>query len=122
MAKHILLVFSNPTSGKESEYNEWYDKVHIPDVLNVRGFMSAVRFKVAQAQLDGTTNHPYKYLSLYELGTDDLAASLTELRNRLGTKDMVVSDAIDLTGAQAIAFTEVAGRVLKDVGRARQRA
>ncbi len=116
MARHVLLVFSNPTPGKESEYNEWYDKVHIPDVLKVPGFASAARFRIAQSQLDGTTNHPYRYLSLYELETGDLAASLKELRSRLGTAAMVVSDAIDLNGAQAIAFTEVAGRVVRRRG------
>ena len=50
MAKYTFVVLSNPTTpGQEAEYNEWYDKIHIPDVLNVPGFVAAQRFKIADS-------------------------------------------------------------------------
>ena len=67
MAKYTFVVLSNSTTpGQEAEYNEWYNKIHIPDVLNVPGFVAAQRFKVADAQLaDRAPAH--RYLALYEI-------------------------------------------------------
>jgi hypothetical protein len=123
MAKYTFVVLSNPTTpGQEAEYNEWYNKIHIPDVLNVPGFVAAQRFKVADAQLaDRAPAH--RYLALYEIDTDDIKGSLKELQKRVGTDDMVMSDAIDMKGIVAATFTPVAERVLaKDVQRPRRAA
>jgi hypothetical protein len=122
MAKYTFVVLSNPTTpGQEAEYNEWYN-IHIPDVLNVPGFVAAQRFRLADAQFaDGTPAH--RYLALYEIDTDDIKGSLKELQKRVGTDDMVMSDAIDMKGLVAATFTPVAERVLaKDVQRSRRAA
>jgi hypothetical protein len=123
MAKYTFVVLSNPTTpGQEAEYNEWYNKIHIPDVLNVPGFVAAQRFRLADAQFaDGAPAH--RYLALYEIDTDDIKGSLKELQKRVGTDDMVMSDAIDMKGIFAATFTPVAERVLaKDVQRSRRAA
>ena len=123
MAKYTFVVLSNPTtSGQEAEYNEWYNKIHIPDVLNVPGFVAAQRFKVADAQLaDRAPAH--RYLALYEIETDDPRRSLDDLKKRIGTADMVMSDAIDMKGISAALFKPAAERVLaKDVQRPRRAA
>ena len=31
--RFVQVVFSNPAEGKEDEFNEWYDTVHIPELL-----------------------------------------------------------------------------------------
>jgi hypothetical protein len=123
MAKYTFVVLSNPTTpGQEAEYNEWYNKIHIPDVLNVPGFVAAQRFTLAEAQLgDGPRAH--RYLALYEIETDDAKATLKELQKRVGTADMVMSDGIDMKGISAGLFKPVAERVLaKDVQRPRRAA
>ncbi len=116
------MVLTNPTPGKEAEYNERYNKQHIPDVLNVTGFVSAQRFRLADTQ-NGGDEKAYKYLALYEIETNDLADVFKELAARRGTADIVMSDAIDLKGANACAFTPVAEKVMaKDVTRPRRAA
>ncbi len=123
MAKYTFVVLSNPTTpGQEAEYNEWYNRIHIPDVLNVPGFVAAQRFKLADTQFaDGKPAH--RYLALYEIETDDIKGSLKELQKRIGTADMVMSDGIDMKGISAGLFTPVAERVLaKDVQRPRRAA
>jgi len=121
MAKYTFVVLTNPTSGKEAEYNKWYNEQHIPDVLNVPGFVAAQRFRLADAQM-GDEN-PHRYLALYEIETADLAGALKELTARVGTADMVMSDAIDLKGVGAHIFTPVAEKVqAKDVLRPRRAA
>jgi hypothetical protein len=123
MAKYTFVVFSNPTTpGQEAEYNEWYNKVHLADVLNVPGFVAAQRFKLAEAQF-GNGSHTHRYLALYEIETDNAKASLDELKKRIGTADMVMSDGIDMQGISVGLFTPVGERMLaKDVQRPRRAA
>lgn len=122
MAKYTFVVLTNPTPGKEAEYNKWYNEQHIPDVLNVPGFVAAQRFRLADAQM--TDKAPvHRYLALYEIETDDLASALAELKARGGTADMVMSDAIDLKNVGAFLFAPVAEKVqAKDVLRPRRAA
>ena len=122
MAKYIFVVLTNPTTpGQENEYNEWYNGQHIPDVLNVPGFVAAQRFRLADTQMG--KNNPYKYLALYEIETDDLESALKDLQSRTGTDDMIMSNAIDLKNVGAYLFTPVAEKVeAKDVRRPRRAA
>ena len=121
MAKHTFIVFTNPVEGKESEYNDWYNRQHVPDVLNVPGFVSCQRFRLADAQMSRDGNRVHKYLAVYEIETDDLAATLKELRARGGTAEIVPSDAIDLKNVATYVFTPIAEKVLaSDVRRPRR--
>jgi hypothetical protein len=123
MAKYTFVVLTNPTPGKETEYNRWYNEQHIPDVLQASGFVCAQRFRLADTQMGGDTNKPYKYLALYEIETDDLAASLKDLASRANTPDMVMSDAIDLKNVGGFIFTPIAEKVTaKEVARPRRAA
>jgi hypothetical protein len=123
MPKYTFVVMTNPVDGKEAEFNEWYNSNHIPDVLNVPGFVSGHRFRLADAQMGGEASRAYKYLALYEIETDDLAATLKELRARGGTADIVPSDAIDTKKVGAFVFTPIAEKVMaKDVKRPRRAA
>ncbi|MER5756361.1 hypothetical protein [Streptomyces sp. NPDC002088] len=45
MTKYILHVESRPTSEEVvDEFNRWYDEVHLPEVVALDGFVSAVRY------------------------------------------------------------------------------
>ncbi len=66
---------------KEVEWNEWYDKVHLPDVLAQGVFATATRFKDTNAELKpGET----RYSAVYETSWPDVLAAQAELGNRLG--------------------------------------
>jgi hypothetical protein len=123
MPKYTFVVLTNPTPGKEAEFNRWYNEQHIPDVLQAQGFVAAQRFRLADTQMGDDTNKPYKFLALYEIETDDLAASLKDLASRANTPEMVMSDAIDIKNVGAFVFTPAAEKVLaKDVARPRRAA
>jgi hypothetical protein len=120
--KYTFVVLTNATEGKEAEFNRWYNEQHIPDVLNVPGFVCAQRFRLADTQA-GKPDQSHKYLALYEIETDDLEATLREMRARGGTADMIMSDAIDLKAANARIFEPVAEKVMaRDVSRPRRAA
>lgn len=113
MSKYIFVVLTNAAGGRDGEFNEWYNRRHIPDVLRVPGFVAAQRFRLADQQMgDGASR--WRYLALYELETDDLAGALKELQARLGTPAMVMSESLDMKGIGAYVFAPLAERVLAD--------
>ncbi len=104
-ATHRLMVFSNPVAGREDEYNEWYDGIHISEVLEVDGFVACQRF-VADAAAE---DPPAKYLAVYEIDADDPVAAYTNLRGATG--EMNVTDAIDRESVVSWIFTAHGERV-----------
>lgn len=111
MAKYTFVVFTNPVAGKEDEFNAWYNNHHVPDVLNVPGFVSGQRFCLADTQFS-REERPRKYLALYEIETNDIEGTLKELRKRGGTADIVPSDAIDMQNVSTFIVTPVAEKVM----------
>ncbi|WP_067673016.1 DUF4286 family protein [Nocardia miyunensis] len=91
MPKYTFVVFTNAVEGQDSEYNEWYDGTHVPDVLAVPGFVSARRFKITGNE-HGAVPPPGKYLALYDIETDDIERTMADLHGRAGTSAMLISD------------------------------
>lgn len=105
---YTFLAFKNAVEGKQDAFNKWYDKHHLIDVINVPGFVSTRRFRLVPTQVQFNTATPaYRYLALYEIETDDVAASLQEIVNRAGGVDMMTIDAIDMSGLSAPRYEEI---------------
>jgi len=70
----LLTVESNCCDpSREKEFNDWYNKIHLPDILETPGFVCAVRYEnTSPAEGQG------KFLAMYEIETDDLAQTLAE--------------------------------------------
>jgi hypothetical protein len=62
----LLLNAMNIPTEHEADFNDWYDKEHIPALSAVPGVLSARRFR-------GTGNR--KYVALYHLATPDVVES-----------------------------------------------
>ena len=68
--KAVLIVLTNPGSpDADAAYNDWYTKVHVPYVLEVPGYVSAIRYKAFPAWLP----IPQQYLTIYDLNVTDAA-------------------------------------------------
>ncbi len=68
MTKWLLVVGTNCADAvREKEFNEWYDKTHLPDVLETPGFVRATRYENTNP-----TEGQAKFLALYEIETDNL--------------------------------------------------
>lgn len=66
---HVVQVNARP--DRVDEFNEWYERVHIPDVLGIPGVLSARRYELADDQLGRRAReYPYRFLTLYELDGD----------------------------------------------------
>jgi hypothetical protein len=93
MARYTFVVLTNPTAGKEDEFNRWYDEVHVPEVLMVPGFTGASRLRLVPGE-DPQPAH--RYLALYEIDSDDPQAVLTELQRRVTAGEIAMTDALDM--------------------------
>lgn len=58
-ANGLLAVWTDIAPEAEREFNEWYNKEHIPQLLGVPGFLSGRRYQAVEGEP--------KYLALYEL-------------------------------------------------------
>ena len=93
MSKHLLLVLTNPAPGREDEFNDWYTSRHLDDVLEVPGIVAAQRFALSPVQRM-TPPLPWSYFAIYEVETENLAATVQALAGRSGTALMPISDAM----------------------------
>ena len=89
----MLLVLSDAVEGRDDEYNDWYDHVHLPDVLAVPGFVAARRY-VAEPSVHGELP-AQRYAAIYEMEGDDLDALQRAVSQ--AAKTMEISTAFDRT-------------------------
>jgi hypothetical protein len=109
MAKHILMAFSDPRPGADAEFNKWYDEIHLQEILAVKGYVSAQRFYVSDAQMVGRAGPTHKYLAIYEIETDDLEQTLADLND--AARHMYVHPAVDRSNTLACVFHPIGERV-----------
>ena len=81
-ARVVLVVLSNCTDpAREKEFNDWYNEIHLPDVLETPGIISAIRYE---------NNHRRpgepRYLALYEFNTADTRQVVRDLREHFQKK------------------------------------
>jgi hypothetical protein len=112
MARHTFVVFTNPTEGREDDYNDWYDNTHLSDVLKVEGFVAAQRFKLSDT--DAPQEFPHRYMALYEVETDDLAKVAQALSEAGESGEMFISESLDRPAAVAKYFTPITDRRTAD--------
>ena len=82
MEKWVYIVYTNCLDpAREKEFNDWYDKVHLPDVLETRGFRRATRYEKREpAEGEG------KFLALYEVETEDMEQTMARHQENVAKK------------------------------------
>ena len=107
--KHIVVVLTEPTEGREAEYNDYYEKLHLDEVLATTLMHSAQRFKLTDKQ---GLACPLPYLALYEVEADDPKEVLANLNDTRAQR--VQSDALNRRTAGAWVFSELGPRHERD--------
>src|SRR6202011_4482233 len=80
MPSAVLIVYTNPlTPDREAAFNAWYERTPITAVLAVEGFVAASRYRLSDAQAKGTESPVHRFMSIYEVETDDLQGALDTL-------------------------------------------
>lgn len=78
MHKSLLLVYTDIDAEHEDAFNEWYDTVHLPDLLSLDGFLGARRYKLS-GPAPRNQQPASRYLAVYEFATDDTRAMMKRL-------------------------------------------
>ena len=92
MPKGIMFVPSGPSSpDREDEYNEWYSKVHIPEVCQIDGITGARRYKRVTAEAGEAP-----YVAIYDLDADDLGGIVDGLAQAATSGAMKMSDVLGM--------------------------
>ena len=105
MPKGIFVVQSSAVDEThEPVYDEWYRNEHIPDVLDVPGFVGARRFRVVDGAADAHT-----FVTIYEIEADDLQAPVREVYNRTRSGEMKIPDHARHGRPPATALYELTG-------------
>ncbi|MGW2824329.1 hypothetical protein ACWC24_25520 [Streptomyces sp. NPDC001443] len=84
----LLMALTNPVQGREEEFRTWYWGTHIPEILELPGFLSARRYQATGPEAGA----PHRYVTLYEV-----EGSAESARDVLFTAGLSSSDALDVT-------------------------
>lgn len=109
MPKYTYIVLTNAKDGREAEYNDWYDNQHLADVLAIPGMVGAKRFYAAP-EMVASGLAKWNFLAIYDIDTDDLDVTMAELVKRAGTQAMLISDALNVENAHAMAYLPMASK------------
>ena len=92
MSVYKLVVMTTPVEGREDDYNQWYQGIHIPQVLTIPGMQGAQRFKATRSLND---RKPYPYLAIFDIETDNIAGVFAEMGRRAQANEITRCDAVD---------------------------
>lgn len=113
MPRAVMIVMTNPIEdSRDEEFNDWYTKTHVPDVLKVPGFVAATRYRLSDAQLGGAAPEgTHRYLAVYEVDADDLAATNAALIEAATKGNMEISETLDAKSASTLLFEQITERM-----------
>jgi hypothetical protein len=94
MARFNFVIYSNPAPGREAEYNDWYDNIHLKEVGAIPGVKSARRMKLSEQQLFDAARK-YRYAAIYEIEAADIKDFIGEMAARSKDGRLQQSGAID---------------------------
>ena len=80
MASHLFIVESNcvdPT--REGEFNDWYNQIHILDIMSTGYIDKATRYELTTAPPEGRG----RYLAVYEIESDNIDYTMSEVRVKM---------------------------------------
>lgn len=103
MAKYKMVILSRPTEGREDEYNEWYQNVHLGELVALDGIVSGRRYRRARTLGERDS---FPYLAIYDIETDDIDGVVLGLTHTAEQGRLTMSDAMDTETAYAVVYEE----------------
>lgn len=104
MPHYKMISLTAPVEGRDAEFNDWYDRVHMPEILSFPGVQSARRYR-ARTKIMGAQEWPY--LAVYSIDTDDIDGLLGEFAAAGASGAMSRSDASDRSVGYSVIFEEM---------------
>jgi hypothetical protein len=111
----IIMTFSDPVQGADTEYDDWYQNVHLPQVCQIPGVRSGQRFRLVDigADADAAKSSGPRNVAVYQVDADPRTV-LAEIgaRSRSGALD--ASPAIDRSSISATLWCANGATVFDD--------
>jgi len=106
--KYKMVVFTNAVEGKDKEYNDWYQNTHLKQIVSIKSFAQAQRFRFHTNIIPGSAN-PAQYMAVYDIETDDINAALGAMGELAASGRMPLPDSMaqPMIGAVYEEFGEV---------------
>ena len=102
-----LVALTTPLPGKEDEYHDWYNNVHLPELVNGLGMLGASRYELV-AKMSGADANTY--LAIYDVETDDPAGFLGKVGAFAQSGGMTMSDSQDPAAGYTAFFKALGDR------------
>ena len=103
MPKFKMIALTRPVPGKEAEYHDWYQNVHLKELTGFDGIDSAQRYKLV-AKLMGSDEN--EYLAIYDIECDDPMSVLGAIGQASAEGKMTQTDASDMGTTYTALFAE----------------
>jgi hypothetical protein len=100
--RHLVLILTEPTEGNEDEFNDYYENLHLREVLDTTALQTAQRFKLAGEAGEGC---PLPYLAVYETEADNAQEVIDDLNETRAQRQQ--SDALNRRTGRVWVFEEI---------------
>lgn len=88
MTRYRMVSLTNVLDGREKEFNDWYEQIHLGDLLALDGMKSGQRYRLID-------DPDWAYLADYEVETDDIRGLLNRMDQRARSGEIYFSPAFD---------------------------
>lgn len=103
-----LIALTTPKAGREQDYHDWYNNVHLPELVNGLGLQGAQRFELVTKMQGADTN---QYLAIYDVETDDPEGFMAKMGAFAQSGKMTHSDASDAAVGYTAFFRAIGDRL-----------
>ena len=94
-SRYKFLIMINLTPGGDDEMNAFLDNIHVPETLQIEGFVGCTRYELAKEEA-GNPKAAHRYMHMYDIETDDLGKVKEALKASAATRTPL-SPAMDLS-------------------------
>jgi hypothetical protein len=117
MPRYIMTVRSNPVAGREDEYNDWYDRFQVRDIVQTPTIVAGQRYRLAPVDLPdypGYQKPKHRYMVVYEIETDSIERTQQILWSPQNVARITPSPAFDASSVDCQIYLPIGPRVTKD--------
>lgn len=90
----LMLLVARPKIGREAEYDDWYQQIHVYDLLRSPGFVRADRYRWSDPQ-PAAMPKQWHFMTIYRLQATNAARDMAHLREIMALPTVIWSDAMD---------------------------
>ena len=106
--KHLVLILTEPTAGNEDEFNDYYENLHLKEVLDTTDLQTAQRFRLTGEAGEAC---PLPYLAVYETDADSAEDVIDNLNSTRAQRQQ--SDALNKRTGRVWVFEEIGPKQMK---------